>query len=297
MRVFVEPTGLHSRGMVRIARALERWAPADVEIVARQDRADLIVVYVIGANQITEARARPQRYAAVQCCLRSAGGDLAEWRRFWAGAVAVWSYYDLRDFGIPETARFLYAPLGIDPVFHEKPADGIDRRLVVTTGYVAGAPAEPIEEVWAAAERAGLEAVHVGPREVHGMRRRFRGWRALEGVSDQVLAGFYRRAAWVAGLRYVEGFELPAVEGLACGARPVMFDQPSMRHWYGDLAEYVAEETGEQLEEALYALFSEPVRPVTDQERQRALAKFNWRSIAEDFWEMVLAAWAEEAAA
>src|ERR1700722_15236670 len=134
LRVDVQPTGLHSRAMVRIADALTRYAPPEVEIV-NLDSSDLSVLYVIGPDAIdycAEMQARGHRYAIVQCCLRTAGLSRENahlWCQLWQGAAAVWSYYDISrafreifntappPFNDSITMTPIYAPLGIDPAF------------------------------------------------------------------------------------------------------------------------------------------------------------------------------------
>lgn len=290
MRVFVEPTGLHSRAMKRVAAALTRYAPPEVEIVARPEVADLLVLHVISFDAMEfgrKARAGGQRYAPIQYCLASTEcTEPWHWYPFWRNAAAVWSYYDLAEHAEREGFRFWRAPLGLDDEFR-RPAPLAQRdRLVVTSGYVAGPRAEAIEEVWRAAGIASVRAIHVGPGQIEGMLTAPIGWRACQDLDDRRLADIYRRATWVSGLRHAEGFELPAAEGLACGARAILFDQPSQRHWYGHLAEYLPDVAGDALVERLVKIFEAP-RPVSDRERGEALERFDWEPICCGFWELI----------
>jgi glycosyltransferase involved in cell wall biosynthesis len=181
----------------------------------------------------------------------------------------------------------MYAPLGVDPVFLGE-FEPVKRDLIITTGYVAGYGAEAIEEVWNAAERHGIGGIHLGPKSVHGIKREKmpKGWRNAEAISDEELAGYYRRALFVGAMRYFEGFELPAAEGLACGARPIMFNQPAVRHWYGSTAVYLPELTGGELTD----LISDAIlnrQAVTTEERKFAATQFNWERIATEIWARV----------
>lgn len=298
-RIFLEPVGLHSRAMVRIKDALRENLPKDFSVESEEDSADLVVIYVIGENQRARglrALARGADYAVVQCCLRTAGlSDLEEWHDFWDGAAAVWSYYDLNLFAGYD-GDFLYAPLGLDEPFRGQPFKGIQREpLVVTSGYVCGPGAEAIEEVWAAASAAGIKAVHFGPGTVDGMEQPDE-WESLTGISDEELAALYSRASWVSGLRYVEGFELPAAEGLACGARPILFDQPATRRWYGRHAVYVPERSGDELVGYLTNIFSGGPKPVSRDERAAVLARFDWEPSCSKFLRRATASLQEVAA-
>lgn len=291
MNVFLDPIGLHSRSMLRTARALERYAPSGIRIVQSQEDADLVILHVIGADAIERANvvlASGKQYAAIQYCLRSAGGTPDGWHSFWNRSVLVWSYYDLRGNG---GFNFHYAPLGIDDAFLRQPyVQRLRDNLVVTTGYVDGASAEAIAEVWRAAEIAGVEAIHVGPSRVEGMRTQPAKWNARHDLTDEELAALYGRASFVSGLRHVEGFEMPGIEGLAMGARPIMFRQPAIKHWYGDFAEYVEDRSGQPLVDDLVKIFTGRYHAVGIAEQERAVTRFDWQPICVGFWQRVIAA-------
>lgn len=292
LKVYVEPVGLHSRAMVRVAKALQNYAPAGVRVVSRVSEADLVIAHVISGDALVSGRQfrkQGQRYAAIQYCLTTSSlPNVEDWLEYWANAEVVWSYYDLGVASALCGFRFFHAPLGLDDPFRAVVSEGRRERLVVTSGYVAGPGAEAIEEVWRAAGLLDMKALHVGPSNVAGMAK-VPGWRAVSNLKDEELASLYRRAEWVSGLRHVEGLELPAAEGLACGARPILFDQPAMRQWYGDAAVYVPEYSGEELVGQLASLLSVPW-PVSGEERKRALDTFDWSRIVPDFWRQVTAA-------
>lgn len=303
LRVFARPIKLHSRAMIRIADAIERHAPASVEIVSGQSFADLVIFYPIGADWIPlieETEAAGKRFALVQCCVKSTGASCKMWAPIWNRAACVWSYLDLSRLAdeewkadwssdrsrLPPSAfenKFYYAPLGIDDAFIPllRYPTQTNRNTVVTTGYVSGRPAEAISEVWEAALACGYQVTHVGGKIKDAWRP---GVRVREGVSDQELRATYRSAAFVASLRYVEGFELPALEGLACGAIPILFDQPDLRHWYGDDALYVPEEEGPELAEKLKIEF----RYVRGRVSAPNLDRFSWSTLAGEFWQRIL---------
>lgn len=303
LRVYTrpEPSTL-SRAMYRVADALERHAPASVEVVRDVRLADLQVLHVIGAGADERwVKCESGEFVAIQYCLdgaSSASGANVACRRdayspLWDRARAVWSYYDLAESlnGTP----FLLAPLGVDPPFADTVHDETMRDEevgprdigVMTSGYVTGSGAEAIEEVTLAAQRVGLTQRHLGPREVQGMTRRPEGWHAVTGIGDMGLAQLYRRTAWVSGLRHLEGFELPVIEGAVCGARPIVFDRPDMRRWYDGLARFVPESSGEALVEALVALFEKGPEPLSLEERREVARRFAWGPIVEKFWEVV----------
>lgn len=285
MRVYVQPEPEDlSRAMYRVANALTVHAPARIEIVDDLADADLQVLHTIGLGAWRWIEA--PRYAMIQYCLTSAPPTPDSPRTFdglWADAELVWSYYPIehRLNGTP----FYHAPLGIDHEF-TKSALPTNRTVdVVTSGYVSSAHGEAIEEVAIAAGQLDKTVVHVGPPSV--VYPSPPGWNSVSGIKDPVLAALYRRAKWVSGLRHTEGFELPCVEGLACGARPIVFDRPDMRQWYDGLAVFVPECHGDALVDELVKVLSTTPDPVTDNERSRVLDVFDWSKIAAGFWECV----------
>ena len=292
MKVYVDPVPKLSPAMDRVAKALKRSAPPSVEITTNLKEADFQVLHAISNRVLRWLRA--PSYAVIQYCYRTAAtGVLSdedrdrEFQHIWDGKV-VWSYYDLAA-SMSASSTLYYAPLGIDPVFHSS-LNGTGRDIgVITSGHVAGPGAEAIEEIAQAAFRVGLTTQHIGPGKVSRMSSVPRGWSAVSGISDHSLSELYSRSRWVSGLRHVEGFELPAVEGLACGARPILFDRPEMRKWYDGHAVFVPECSGSELVNALVKVMENPPDPVSEEERQVVLEKFNWQTITEGFWEKVTA--------
>lgn len=284
MKVFLEPTGLHSYAMVRVARALAFHAPESVEIVATAEQADLRIVHVIGLGSFADVDTE-QPHVLIQYCLRTTeyGAETEKWIPTWQKARLVWSYYKL---GAIPGVNVYYAPLGVDPTFREMHPNGELRDIgCMTSGYVSASCAEAIEEVAIAANLAGMKVVHLGPEDVQGMRDKPPSWSSVNGLSDVQLSGYYRRSLWVSGLRHGEGFELPVLEGLASGARPIVFDRADMRSWYERHAVFVPECHGRKLIAHLLDIFKHDPVPVSRRERDLALARFDWSVIAKHFWE------------
>lgn len=284
MKVFLKPTGLHSIAMLRVAAALEHFAPEGMVVVDNLADADFQLIHAIGSDALGQVVA--PSYAVVQYC-GSKSLDDPKWQPLWRGARFVWSYYELDDV-LPPGVAFLHAPLGVDPAFR---TDGLrlprmeDRSFTaLTMGFSSGPIQEAIEECAWAVQAVGGRMIHVGPAEIEGMQAYPPCWQAQLHVSDDTLARFYRNSQRVSGLRHVEGFEMPCLEGLLQGARPVVFDRPDMRQWYDGIAEFVPECSGEELIGHLTALFASPPAPVTDAERAHVLARFDWASITAKFW-------------
>jgi D-inositol-3-phosphate glycosyltransferase len=303
--------------MVRIAQALRVTAPTWARLVTAPQQADVQVVQAIALNARRAVRA--PRYAVIMHALDFESGlngrqspivvpsNIEPWESLWSKALAVWSYYDMQDrftwggISDPDTvtvapaARQLYlAPLGVNlDVFHPSHSPVAAAALrdvgVVTSGFISGPTEEAIEEVAVAAHLAGLTTVHLGPATVTGMTKHVPGWSSMTGISDNELAALYSRAQWVSGLRHGEGFELPVLEGLACGARPICFDTPTYRRWFNGHAVFVPECSGEELIGHLTTALSAQPMPVLPDEVS-TLERFDWQLVAEGFWRALAAA-------
>lgn len=257
-RIYLAPTGLHSRAMLRVVNALRESLPPSFEEVNSLSNLgpnDVQVLHVISQDALSYAGKLRHKYVVIQYCFKTAGGDISDWREMWYHSLLVWSYYDLSSY-LPESnfgddvdwpfldAVIYHAPLGIDKEFinPDNYAPTKSRNAIVTTGFVSGPGAEAIEEVWQAALQLGMHVYHVGCDRVQGAVTK-PNVSFHVGLSDKDLAFLYSSCGWVSALRYVEGFEMPAVE--------------DMRRWYGKLARYVPDGlVGDDLVHFLRVLFA-----------------------------------------
>lgn len=300
-------------GTMRVGEALTNTAPDWVRVVQEPDRADIQIIQATDLK--ARRRIRAPRYAVVQHALEMelvSRGHRSKivvpekfnaWDTVWSKALAVWTHHDIRTAmnwgGVSSTytaeelapaARQLYwAPLGVDlGVFRR--SDSVRDIGVMTSGFVSSPTEEAIEEAAVAAHRAGLTTVHLGPMQVQGMTATVPGWSAVGPIADSLLAALYGRSLWVSGLRHGEGFELPVLEGLACGARPICFDTPHQRFAFGDLAVYVPESSGDALVEHLARVMATPPTPVSVDEYARLENDFSWEKLGTGFWHAIAAA-------
>ncbi len=281
-----------SRGLDRIRSALVRYCPDDVEFVKDERVADLVVIYAIGRRDRIERQAkqilsRGQRYAVIQVCLRSTmSPSTRDWLAVWQQAEVTWSYYDLEqamwDDGNrkgSQVPHFYHAPLGADADVFDGAHAGLkaNKFIIATSGE--SRLSESVRECWLAAEAVDREVIHLGP--LHPPKH----VTPINNATDGQLAVYYANCEFVSGLRRTEGFELPAVEGLLCGARPIVFDTPDYRWCYGDHAEYVHEGTRAEVVDQLVTLFRRGARGVTEEERADAVERFNWATIIGGFYD------------
>lgn len=291
MRVFLNPEDWMSRGIRRVAMALQRYKPAGVTIVEDESQADLSIVHMVGDGQRKHWLEPKRPYAIVQYCLRTTElPNTKDWEAVWRGAKSVWSYYDLpskmREDGYANidiySLPFYIRPLGVDfNVF--RPSLPVRKPYMIgTSGFIA--ETEGVKECYAAMQKVARRGqFHLGPFLDLGPNVTY-----LLNVPDNVVAKQWSQCAYVAGLRRIEGFELPVLEGLACGARPICFDAPHYRQWFGDHVEYVREGTHEEVVEDLVRIFSGECRPILPDEHAYLRATFDWEPLCMEFWKAVL---------
>jgi len=291
----------------RIGDAIAQYAP--VQVVARpyslsatrsrmeNDHDGDIVILLVNSfvNRYSElARQlldRGQRYAVVQIALRTTPTPNAndpKWRTLWDNATCVWSYYNLnqwiRDEGGTHTIKnFYHAPLGVDGSVFRKTNYG-DRSFTMCTSGRKRVQ-EGVRECDLATHNLNGQIFHLGPT-MGGM---ISPTQYAADITDEQLADRYNDCQFVSGLRRHEGFELPAAEGLLCGARPILYDQPHYRDWYGPWAEFIPE-SEDRIQRAadIEAILRRGASPLTDDELTAAAARFNWDTIASGFWKRIL---------
>lgn len=307
MNVYLTPSPKFGRGIQRVARALAATIPAGHQVVGSPVGADLWIHHVIGVQNfhpretIDQLVQYPGRHAVVQYCLRTTENpDLIWWDdHVWSRCKVVWSYYDLPGLladpdgpDMPQAQadpRFYIAPLGVDPIFHAEIRDRA-RRPIFLAGTSGTIPeTEGVREVVAAAKAVGGRVLHLGPSSLAlGDHVSY-----VDGIPDVQLAALYRNCRFVAGLRRIEGFELPAAEGLCAGATPILFDQPHYRRWFEDAGVYVPEASPEVVTLALTDIFDQEAGGtdyrVDAVDIALAQRKFSWPRVCKGFWERVLA--------
>lgn len=100
-------------------------------------------------------------------------------------------------------------------------------------------------------------------------------------VPDPVIAALMRGTDCFVYPSLVEGFGLPALEAMACGAPVIVSDAEALVEVVGDAAEIVEAGNRDALATKLAAVLAEPARAADLSRRGRARAgKFDWRETA-----------------
>jgi hypothetical protein len=264
--------------MQRIVDAFKKYSPRSIEFVSSENEADLVIIYAYGHRRKHWWRAERllsegKKYAVVQLAIRSTRNPgTQDWLQLWNHAQLVWSYYDLTQLlledNITKIDNFYYAPLGVDSeVFKDL---GVDRIYTIAN---LNNRDECVNEV---KEAAYGYVFQLG-----------------RGINEDELVYGYNQSKFVSGLRRKEGFELPVIEGLLCGAKPIVFDRPETRQWFDGLALFINEGSHKEVVNELRAVFSGTIRSFpnqwpTDKDKELVKQRFNWDTIIKGFWERII---------
>ena len=271
MKVHIE-NEIRSRGIERIVAALEAYKPTWVEIVPHEE-ADIVVIQVNGRLRHLERKVARygKPYALFQHSLRSSmNPDPADWKDIWKGASLVWTFYDL------PIDNLYHTPLGVSGTFR-RPA--VKRDYIICTSGLSYLT-ESVRECILAARGIG-RVLHLGPNIARG----YEHVDCVQDLSDEELADLYSRCEFVSGLRRIEGFELPAAEGLLCGARPILFDRNHYRRWYDGLGEFIHEGDRNEVERSVRKIFLRTPRAVGENEKDIAAKRFDWGILVHGFYD------------
>jgi hypothetical protein len=287
MKIFVEDF-LQNIAIQRISSALNKYPPLGHEIVMNKEDADFVVVIAYGQRRYMEEYTREllkqnKKYSIIQLSLRGTSNpNTNDWIPIWEKAESVWSYYNLpalcKEDGIPIKFNFYHAPLGVDAdVFKET---SLPRKFIIAnTGSGKAWNKECKNE--------GILAANGKPVFQMGVGENSDTITFSNLVDDYELAKYYSQCQFVSGLRRIEGFELPVIEGLLCGARPIVFDRPHYRDWFDGLAEFIPEDYPKITDE-LREVFKKGARPVTDSEKEYVKTHFNWEDLCDKFWQKTI---------
>lgn len=301
MKVYLQPDS-YSKGIVRVADALMQYRPNNVELVLHPQDADFEIIHVIGRRDAVERRIDRLRlkgkpYAMIQYCLRSTKAPhTRQWLSMWEHAKVVWSYYDLfklisDDGGLDLVEsnlhppfEFYYAPLGVDSsVFKERNMfNPLPKYIIAASSQHA--LSEGVRECVFATKEVKKRMFFLG----HNLRR---GADIVckTGMTDEKLSEYYSQSKFVSGLRRTEGFEFPVIEGALCGARPIVFDRPEMRKWYGEFAIFIKEGDRDEVIDELVRIFQIPDSfKVHEVEKELIRKRFNWEEIITNFWNKII---------
>lgn len=254
MKLFYLPKKPYlSHAFRRLWEGLDLTKPDDATWVDTQAKADLVIAPVINFD---DRHLIPDNSVVWQFCYLTANPD-ADWPSLWNRVKRVVSYLYL-------PTNYLALPLGYDPKLwytDDKPKE-FD---CVVTGYVDGPGAEVISLL----PQVFGRVAHVGPNLKLGPN-----YTNFEQVTDEHLRHLYQTSTYVAGMRHIEGFELPLIEGAACGAIPIGLNLACYRRWFNKFILVNPSDIPRSLQ-----LIKEYNLGVTPD-----VTRFTWNNVMKGFW-------------
>lgn len=288
MKIYIE-NFLPDSAITRISTALKAYRPENCILVEHPAEADFIVLCAYGHRRKMKYYAddivrQGKKYAVVQLSVRSTPNPKTEdWIPLWEASSLVWSYYDLPELcwvdGNKVNFKFYHAPLGVDSeIFKE--SQSVRKFIIAGTGTGRGWNHECKNEILAAAKEVDKPVFHLGTGENTNEIT------YSNNMDDALLAKYYSQCGFVSGLRRIEGFELPVLEGLLCGARPICFDKPHFRMWFNGLAQFIPEDSN--IITNLVRIFQSSAKPISKPEKDYVIKTFNWERICKEFWRQAI---------
>ena len=201
----------------RVREQMKATAPTWVSFTKNEHEADAQVILAIGASGVAPLMDKMPTIL-LQLCYKTTEMTAAWWSKIWEKCMLIGSYYDL---DAPNYVRF---PMGFDPKVFYRDASIPRRYDVIVFGELDGT--EEIKSVC----RAFDIIAHIGSDMQLGP-----GYVSYSNITDERLRSIYSQSKYCIGMRHIEGFELPIIEGAACGCRPITLDLECYRHWYNDL--------------------------------------------------------------
>jgi glycosyltransferase involved in cell wall biosynthesis len=197
----------------------------------------------------------------------------------------------LSEAGIVRPERLVHAPLGVADEFGPRPERPVElpglpgepfllhvgsniprKRLDVLLDVFAGVRARipgirlvQVGGPWPAPLAERVEALGIGPSVTQ-----------LRGLTREQLAELYRRASAVLVTSEAEGFGLPVIEAMACGAVVVASDIPTLREAGGGGAIYCAVADVPGWVETVSGVLDSPEAAPAREVRAAQAARFTW---------------------
>lgn len=253
----------------RISKALHDYAPSNISWVQDIDSCDIVLVHEVGAGEVPvmeQVLSHNKKLIIFQHTYFTS--EYFNWNEFWERAELVVSFHDLRTYVPTSTANLFTTPWGADNKIFSRLAVRKFRK-VFTTGYIK--ETENLFELYQACENTQNTMYHTGADFKFG-----KYYSHLSFLNDRDFNLMLNSCQYISCLRDIEGFEMMGVEGLFCGARPIVPDLPTYR-WYKDHAIFI-DMKGDIVKQLENTLNISPKEPDL-QEMKEIKDKFSWQNI------------------
>lgn len=256
---------------------LKRYAPNKIRFVKEPSMADFQIVNITRLSDIEKIKC--SKYIVLFHCRGEWSEEkIEDYKALFENAMFVYSHQDLRMELPNANFRFLRGPWGTDETkfFDMKQPR---QYKILNTGLVP--QTEAIEESLRACQLLNSKQLHIG----FNLGYQVPNYNFCSNLTEEQMRIAYNQSEFVSGMRRIEGFEKPVIEGLLCGARPICFDTPLFRYWYDGIAEFVPECKPMELIPKLAELMEKGARPVSEVEKELAIKRFGWKNVAMKFWD------------
>lgn len=257
----------------RISHALHVYAPENIQWTQDKDAADVHLIHVVGEGEIPLLTSNKPKII-IQHCYFTAGAPAVNYAQYWKDSLLTTSFHNLpnyTDINFP----FHHMPWGADPeVFNLLPY--VPRKYkIVATGHVA--ESECIDKVFEACVKTNNILLQTG-QNFGWNNNHYRHTPYLRNGDFTLLLN---SCEYVSALRVIEGFELMGIEGLFCGARPIVPDDPTY-DWYRQYGHTI--DTKRDIVEQLVEILKTPATPLTPEEYTEVTERFSWKNIIRNFY-------------
>lgn len=211
------------KAFYRISEAIHKYSPDWVTWVNSAEQADVEIVHEVGSGEIKpieDSISAGKKTIIVQHTYFTSGYN--KWDELWERANLTISFHNLPDY-TKKKFNFLASPWGYEPsVFYDK--HFVKENAIFATGHVA--ETEHLYDVFLACNETNTIMYHTGEDFKWGGK-----YVHLPYMENDKFNNLLNRVKYVSCLRDIEGFEMAGVEGLACGATPIVLDLSTYR-WY-----------------------------------------------------------------
>jgi len=254
-----------------------RYAPPHIEFIDSPTEANLQVIDIAKLADFRNISCK-NFIINFHCRGEWSEENIQDYLPYFKKAIMVYSHLDLQK-ELPELTNFVRGPWGTNHRNFFNVANNRHEFIILNTGVVP--QSEGIYESIAAADDVNKKLFHTGPNlmiknKSYHVCKKF--------LSVEQLRYMYNSCSYTSGMRRIEGFEKTVAEGLLCGSRPICFDTPLFRYWYGDLVEYVKEGTQKETVIDIIKIFKGDYRVVTEKEREIVRKSFSWMNVAKQYW-------------
>lgn len=257
----------------RISKAFRDYSPDFIEWVDTPRHADVSLLNIV--DEVPKWMLKLPNRVIIQH-VHLTGSKNIDWLEEWKNALLTISFHPLDKY-YGTDFKFLHMPWGADTkTFFRK--DFPKDFKVITTGHVA--LTENIDKLYLACKKLNTFMIHTGQN--FGYEKEH--YKYLTYMRDSDLADVLNSTQYVSCLRENEGFEMLGIEGLFCGARPIVFDLPSYQ-WYKGYGIFIQQDN--HIVDNLVEILSKEPTPLSEDEYKEVVQKFSWDKLVKNMFNKI----------